>query len=342
MSRVWPLFFAFWGALALGGGCRHGNTGPACGDIQCAASERCCDHCLDSCVDATAGVACADDTDPGRACVASDAGSGTVCGGTTCEPGQVCCIDCDGNGLCGPPGTGCPGLACIPPDSGTSDAGSTDSGTGVACGTTTCTLAQACCIDCDGSGVCVAPGAPCPGVACMMPCAPGTCRLEPSGSCQEPTGPVGNGCCACSGGLCSAFCECAAPDTMVATPSGERAITDLVEGDLVYSVDGAAIVPVPVIAVRRSIVREDHVVMRVTLDNGAVIEMSPRHPTADGRRFGDLAAGGVLDGHRIVAAQLVPYGRPATYDILPGSDTGSYFAAGARVGSTLAPRAHPY
>jgi hypothetical protein len=37
----------------------------------------------------------------------------------------------------------------------------------------------------------------------------------------------------------------------------------------------------------------------------------------------------------VMAARLVPYTHEATYDILPGSSTGAYFAAGALVGSTL-------
>ncbi len=65
--------------------------------------------------------------------------------------------------------------------------------------------------------------------------------------------------------------------------------------------------------------------------------MSPGHPTADGRTFADLRAGGTLDGLRIMRVDLVPYGHARTYDILPGSETGSYFAAGARIGSTLRP-----
>jgi hypothetical protein len=64
--------------------------------------------------------------------------------------------------------------------------------------------------------------------------------------------------------------------------------------------------------------------------------MSPGHPTADGRQFGDLVQGSALDEqHRIVATRLVPYEHERTYDILPDSSTGSYFAAGALVGSTL-------
>ena len=77
--------------------------------------------------------------------------------------------------------------------------------------------------------------------------------------------------------------------------------------------------------------------MRVALATGSVIELSPAHPTADGRPFAALPAGGRLDGIGIVSAALVPYRHAATHDILPASDTGTYFAGGVLVGSTLAP-----
>jgi len=74
----------------------------------------------------------------------------------------------------------------------------------------------------------------------------------------------------------------------------------------------------------------------VVLDSGAVLEISPGHPTADGRTFGDLAASSRLDDqHRVVSAAIVPYDHDATYDILPASDTGTYYAAGTLIGSTL-------
>ena len=52
--------------------------------------------------------------------------------------------------------------------------------------------------------------------------------------------------------------------------------------------------------------------------------------------MGDLAADDRLDGVRIVSAELVPYRHSHTYDILPASDTGTYYAGGVLVGSTLA------
>ena len=77
--------------------------------------------------------------------------------------------------------------------------------------------------------------------------------------------------------------------------------------------------------------------LRVALSTGAVLQISARHPTADGRLFGDLRAGDLLDGLAIESAAVVPYAHDATYDILPASETGAYYAAGALVGSTLAP-----
>lgn len=130
---------------------------------------------------------------------------------------------------------------------------------------------------------------------------------------------------------------CAAPNTPIATPSGERPIAALRPGDLVYSVDGAAIVAVPLVRVGHTRVASHHV-MRVTLENGRMLEVSPGHPTADGRTFAKLEAGTTLDGQRVVSSELVPYRFDATYDVLPASSTGTYFAAGALIGSTLTTR----
>jgi hypothetical protein len=128
---------------------------------------------------------------------------------------------------------------------------------------------------------------------------------------------------------------CASPDTPIATPSGARPIAELVVGDLVYSVDGNAVRAVRVARVRRQRAY-DHHVMRVTTRDGNVLEISGPHPTADGRFFGDLRAGAALDGHHLESVEVIPYAHEYTYDILPASDTGFYFAAGMLIGSTLA------
>jgi hypothetical protein len=75
--------------------------------------------------------------------------------------------------------------------------------------------------------------------------------------------------------------------------------------------------------------------VEVELANGARLMMSPRHPTADGRTFAELAKGDQLDGAPIASVRRVPYAHDATYDILPASPSGVYFADGVAVGSTL-------
>jgi hypothetical protein len=118
------------------------------------------------------------------------------------------------------------------------------------------------------------------------------------------------------------------------TPDGERAIGDLREGDLVLSLHRGQLVVVPVLTTRRVAVH-DHAVVRVTLESGRTLEISPFHPTVDGRRFFDLAPGDRLGDAQIAALELVPYDADVTVDILPASDSGAYVAAGALVGSTL-------
>ncbi len=105
------------------------------------------------------------------------------------------------------------------------------------------------------------------------------------------------------------------------------------------SVDRGRVVAVPVRETRRVPVTGRHTVVRVTLATGAVLEISAPHPTADGRRFGELRAGSHLGGIEIVAVERVPYPYGFTYDLLPASDSGTYFAGEALIGSTLAPPA---
>ncbi|HET7539334.1 MAG TPA: hypothetical protein VFK05_05660 [Polyangiaceae bacterium] len=131
------------------------------------------------------------------------------------------------------------------------------------------------------------------------------------------------------------LCICAAPDTPIATPSGELPIAALQPGDLIYSVGSRGIVVVPVLRINRAAVSH-HTMVRLVLANGSTLELSPRHPTADGRQIGSLVAGEALDGTRIVSVERVPYSQPFTYDILADSASGAYFAGGVLIGSTLA------
>jgi hypothetical protein len=242
-----------------------------------------------------------------------------------------------GRGGSGGSGCNCPkGLTCCPTTTGTTNcldlsndinncgkcgspcAGSynfCDNGT---CGTAPCNNGMACISEqtcCNAS--CCSAGQLCCRVAAQL------IRID----CFQPvngTCPPGN-----------YDVVCASPDTSIATPDGPRPIASLREGDHVYSVDRGRVVSVPVLRTRRMAVSSRHTVVRATLASGAVLEISAPHPTADGRRFEDLRAGDQLGGLGVAKVEVVPYGHAFTYDILPASDSGTYFAEGALVGSTL-------
>ena len=181
------------------------------------------------------------------------------------------------------------------------------------------------------------------GAACTTgsTCCGGQCCTGTQICCTVTQGPSFTGCFEPVDGTCPtgcAACVCAAPTTPIATPVGDRWIADLAVGDLVYSIDHGRLAIVPIRLVHREPVTGAHRVVELKLAHGATLRISPRHPTADGRRFADLAAGDLVDGVRVVAARLVDYDQPFTYDILPDSDSGTYFAGGALIGSTLSDR----
>ena len=129
---------------------------------------------------------------------------------------------------------------------------------------------------------------------------------------------------------------CLARDTRIATPGGEVAVEALRIGDLVWTVDGTGVrVAAPLAAVGSVAVPATHEVVHLVLADGRTIEASPGHPTADGRRIGDLRAGDALDGARIVSAERVRYASGFTFDVLPAGATGAYWANGVLLGSTL-------
>lgn len=172
----------------------------------------------------------------------------------------------------------------------------------------------------------------------VCPCDPDSC---PNGeqlclmgdTCVVADGPQNNGICRGSDGTCF-YCECASPDTPIATASGDRAIRDLRVGDLVYSVHHDAIVLVPIRDINRVPVTH-HRVLKVEFADGAHFEMSGGHPTAEGQPLSELRVGQRLGGERVTRITEIAYQHPFTYDILPDSDTGSYFADGVLMGSTL-------
>src|SRR5262245_17584039 len=107
-------------------------------------------------------------------------------------------------------------------------------------------------------------------------------------------------------------CVCASPDTPIATPSGDVPIAALAPGDLVYSVRGQATLAVPILRVN-TVEAHNHQVVHVDLDAGAALEISPKHPTSDGRTFADLKPGDQLGDARVLAVRLIPNTHPYTH-----------------------------
>lgn len=129
---------------------------------------------------------------------------------------------------------------------------------------------------------------------------------------------------------------CLAAGTLIATPAGPVPVEEIREGTVVWTADACGNqVAAPVVRVSRTRALPGHVVVRVRLADGRSVAASPAHPTADDRPFGTLRAGDHLDGAVIANVERMPYSGNSTYDLLPAGDTGSYWANGVLLGSTL-------
>lgn len=129
---------------------------------------------------------------------------------------------------------------------------------------------------------------------------------------------------------------CLAEGTLIDTPAGPIPIQNLRVGMLVWTEEAAGLrVAKPVIRIGRTVVPSTHQVVHLVLADGRELWVSPAHPTADGRQVGQLQAGDLLGGGIIRSASLVRYMGYATYDLLPASQTGFYWANGVLLASTL-------
>jgi hypothetical protein len=131
---------------------------------------------------------------------------------------------------------------------------------------------------------------------------------------------------------------CLAAATLIDTPTGRVRVTDLKFGDPVWTAaaDGTRLA-VRVSALGSVAFPLGHDAIRIELSDGRTVTASAGHPTADRRSVGGLRAGDALDGATVVAATPVHLTDGATYDLLPAGPTGSYWADGVLLGSTLFP-----
>ncbi|HEV1992159.1 MAG TPA: hypothetical protein VGR34_04770 [Candidatus Dormibacteraeota bacterium] len=129
---------------------------------------------------------------------------------------------------------------------------------------------------------------------------------------------------------------CLAAATLISTPNGDVRVTDVEPGMLVWTAgeDGTKIAA-PVLEVGSMQVPASHRMVHLVLADGRELLASPGHRAADGRQLGLLATGDSLDGSTIVRWDLVPYAGGRTYDLLPAGGTGTYWANGTLLSSTL-------
>jgi hypothetical protein len=129
---------------------------------------------------------------------------------------------------------------------------------------------------------------------------------------------------------------CLAAATLISTPNGNVRVTDVKPGMLVWTAgaDGARIAA-PVLEVGSIQVPAGHMMVHLVLSDGRELLASPGHRTADGRQLGSLAVADHLDGSTITRWELVPYSGDRTYDLLPAGETGTYWANGILLSSTL-------
>lgn len=128
---------------------------------------------------------------------------------------------------------------------------------------------------------------------------------------------------------------CLAAGVRIATPNGVVPVHSVRPGMRIWTLDrrGRRAAGV-VLAIGDMKAPIGHEVVRLTMADGRTVVASPGHPTADGRTVGDLGPGDRYDGSVVTSATLKPY-VGATWDLLPSGATGTYFANGVLLESTL-------
>jgi hypothetical protein len=128
---------------------------------------------------------------------------------------------------------------------------------------------------------------------------------------------------------------CLASTDSIATPSGPIPVAELRVGTMVWTLHAAGQrVAAPVLEVNHRPTPIGFHVLRLTLADGRVVEASAGHPTVGGRPVGELGAGDSIDGSRLINIESIPYVGD-TWDLLPAGPTGTYWANGIPLGSTL-------
>ena len=137
-------------------------------------------------------------------------------------------------------------------------------------------------------------------------------------------------------GATAALAFCCPAGAMIDTPFGRVPIEDLSVGDPVQSMgDHEKIITVAISEIRKVPVSPGHVMRGLHLSDDSMTWLSKCHPLSDGRPIEALKEGDRYNGQVVIEIMEVRYDGEYTYDILPGSHTGTYWVDGVLVGSTL-------
>lgn len=129
---------------------------------------------------------------------------------------------------------------------------------------------------------------------------------------------------------------CLASNTNIFTPSGYVNIKNIKIGTQVWSLNkNGEKVASRVIKISSTDVPKTHKVVHLVLLDKREVWVSPNHPTVNGLTVGELNTGDLYDGSKIQSADIINYWDNKTYDILPDSETGYYWASGILLASTL-------
>lgn len=129
---------------------------------------------------------------------------------------------------------------------------------------------------------------------------------------------------------------CLASGTLIDSPNGPVPVEVVKAGMIVWTEDtDGSRSGVTVLRTSRTRVPEGHWFVRLRLSDGREITASPGHPTADKRAVGSLMTGDKLDGAVVTGVETRLSDEEFTYDILPSGETGTYWADGILLASTL-------
>lgn len=129
---------------------------------------------------------------------------------------------------------------------------------------------------------------------------------------------------------------CLSENTYIDTPGGAVLVKDLTEGEYIWTSDSTGSRRIAVVMkTGRVKVPEGHQMVHFVLSDGRELSASPGHELADGRTLASILPGDIVDGAEVIIAESIPYKGDYTYDILPSGDTGTYWANGILVRSTI-------